>query len=508
MLQDIAMTTDDPIKVYDARWEAAEFTAAEIRRLVEATLRYGRLLGVDTVSIARDARLGAGHVMEVAAEEAVRQGFSVFLSAEPISTPQSYFNALWVAQSHPNTMGLTITASHNPRQYIGMKFTVPVVAAIGLDCGPLGGLTKVRQLYHDGEPCPSRPGGSLEIIDLTEPYIDFSMAAAGLAVGDLDGVGVVIDCFHGSAGPALYRGLRKAGARVVPIRLIPDGNYPTGSPNPTSQGKMAAAIDAVHEHGCHLFVGVDGDGDRMVFGDWRGMLTAGFANIPILRACGVKPGLAERPAVLYDPKVNPTALLEWAKLGARPVLFRNGHSQIKDYMSRLGAIAAAEESGHYYHRLTLGEHTVSTENSLLTVLMFVKAVKQSPNLLNQLFAMQKRVFTTGEFNYQYADDAVRDAALAGAVEAFVAEGAATQTATADGIDLQGTVVSRGVHLGEADDADVALDAGWYCGYLRTSTNEKGIVRAYFSADSTRTGERIEEAARQILENRFGGRVVE
>jgi len=500
------MMTDDPIKVYDARWETAEFTAAEIRRLVEATLRYGRLLDVDTVTIARDARLGAGHVMEVAAEEAVRQGFRVFLSAEPISTPQSYFNTLWVSQQHPNTMGLTITASHNPRQYIGMKFTVPVVAAIGLDCGPHGGLTKIRELYHDGEPCPSQPGGSMELIDLTDKYIDYSLEAANLKPGDLDGIGVVIDTFHGSAGPALYRGLRKAGARVVPIRLIPDGNYPTGSPNPTSQGKMARAIEAVHEHGCHVFVGVDGDGDRMVFGDWRGVLTAGFANVPILRACGITPD-GPRTPVLYDPKVNPLALVEWTKLGAQPVLFRNGHSQIKDYMSQIDAAAAAEESGHYYHRITLGEHTVSTENSLMTTLMFVGAVKRKPNLLNELWSMQKRVFTTGEFNYQFADDATRDAALKAVLDAFADEGATMQSATADGIDLQGTVITKGVQL-DGGESGIALEAGWFSGYLRAATNEKGIVRSYFSADNTRTGERIEEKTRQILESQFGGQVVE
>lgn len=497
------MSIADPIKVYDARWETEEFTVPEVRRLVEATLRYGRMLDVDTVTISRDARLGAGHVMEVAAEEAVRQGFRVFLCAEPISTPQSYHMALHVSQQHPNTMGLTITASHNPRQYIGIKFTVPVVQAIGLDCGPEGGLRKIREFYHDGTPCKSRDGGSLELLDLTEDYIDFSLAAAGLAPGGLDGLAVLLDTFHGSAGPALFRGLRKAGARVETLRLVPDGNYPTGSPNPTSQGKMAAAIEACHDRGCHMLVGVDGDGDRLVFGDWRGVLTAGFSFVPILQQGGLSPDQPQ--PVLYDPKVNPLALAEWARLGARPVLFRNGHSQIKDYMSRTGAIAAAEESGHYYHRLTLGEHTVSTENSLMTVLMFARAVHRQSDLLNQLWSQQKQVFTTGEFNYQFADDPTRDQAMATVIDHFQAGGAEVQTATADGIDLQGTVLRRGVRIGERS---IDLEPGWFSGYLRIATNERGVVRSYFSAADTRSGERIEEQTRNILEQQFSGQVIE
>jgi phosphomannomutase len=99
-------------------------------------------------------------------------------------------------------------------------------------------------------------------------------------------------------------------------------------------------------------IGVDGDGDRIVFGDRRGILTAGFAFVPILQTClrGTTP---HTPIpVLYDPKVSPLALAEWGRLGALPVLFKKGHSQIKDYMTQIGAIAAAEESGHYYHRIT------------------------------------------------------------------------------------------------------------------------------------------------------------
>jgi len=493
----------DPIKVYDARWETEEFTVAEVRRLIEASLRYARMLDVDTVTVSRDARLGAGHVMEVAATEAVRQGFGVYLCAEPISTPQSYFTSLWVSQEHPNTMGLTITASHNPRQYVGIKFTVPVVAAIGLDCGPMGGLRKIRELYHDGAPCPARNGGRLELVNLTEAYIDQSLEWAGVAPGELQGLRVLLDTFHGSAGPALFRGLRKAGAEVEALRLVPDGNYPTGSPNPTSQGKMTQAIEACHTRGCHMLVGVDGDGDRLVFGDWRGVLSAGFAAIPLLKSSGLSRE-APRP-VLYDPKVNPIALAEWSRLGAEPVLFRNGHSQIKDYMTRSDAAAAAEESGHYYHRLTLGDHTVSTENSLMTVLMFARAVHKQRNLLNELWALQKQVFTTGEFNYQFEDDATRDAAMAAVVEALAHEGASTTTATPDGIDLQGTVVQRGVNVG-AD--GVELEAGWYAGYLRTATNERGVVRCYFSAADTRTGERIEEQTRRLLEQQFNGHAIE
>ena len=116
---------------------------------------------------------------------------------------------------------------------------------------------------------------------------------------------------------------------------------------------MDAAVALARQLRSTAAIGIDGDGDRIVFGDGRGILSAGFVAVPVLKSCGLGRRDAPQP-VLYDPKVNPLALAEWRRLNARPVLFRNGHSQIKDYMRRIGAVAAAEESGHYYHELSLG----------------------------------------------------------------------------------------------------------------------------------------------------------
>ncbi len=351
------MPASDPIKVYDARWEVKEFDDAAVRRLFEATYLYGRELGVDTLVLTRNARLGAARVIEIGMEEALRIGWPVYLNPKPASTTQGYFTAMQISRERPNTMGLVITASHNPAQYIGVKFTVPTVRAIGEDCGPLRGLTKIREIYHSAAKFESSARrGVLTMVDMEREYVDFSLQHANVRAGDLKGMTIVLDAYHGSAGPEIYEALTKAGAKVLPLRIVPNGEFPTGSPNPTSQGKMNAAVELAKKEKADAVIGVDGDGDRIVFGDARGILTAGFAFVPILRACI---GGQNNPAALYDPKVSPLALAEWGKLGARPVLFRNGHSQIKDYMTQIGALAAAEESGHYYHRFNTANGPVS-----------------------------------------------------------------------------------------------------------------------------------------------------
>ncbi len=493
----------DPIKVYDARWEVSEFDDAAVTRLFEATFAYARRIDCDTVTLCRDARLGCARVLEIGVNTAIRLGFRTFVRPEPISTPQSYFTTLVVSADHPRTMGLTVTASHNPASYIGVKFTVPTVAAIGQDCGPLDGLTKVKEIYHNGQSFPDVPGGSLEVLELSQAYLDFSLQQAGVKPGQLEGLSVVLDAFHGSAGPEVYRALRLAGCAVHPLRLIPNGAFPTGSPNPTSHGKMANAVALAKQTNAHAVLGIDGDGDRIVFGDSRGILTAGFAFVPILKAAGLT---ANKPQpVLYDPKVSPLALAEWGRLGAKCVLFRNGHSQIKDYMTQIHATAAAEESGHYYHHITRGNLSISGENSILTILLFLAALKQRAGLMDQLWAMQDRVFTTGEFNYQFETDTVRDQALAAVIADCVIQGASTQTTTTEGIDLQGTCLNKGVDL---TPGNVRLEPGWFSGYLRVATNEKGVVRSYFSAADLASGSAIEARARAILGERFAGRIVE
>ncbi len=496
----------DPIKVYDARWEAAEFSDAEVKRLFEATLLYAYELGVKAITFGRDARLSAGRVMDIGVETALEAGFDVYVNPSPISTPQSYFNTLRVSQDQHATMGLTVTASHNPASYVGVKFTVPCVHAIGYDCGPMGGLRRVRELYHSKAQPPHRARGRLTLIDFAEQYIDFSLETAGVKPGSLKGLSVVIDAFNGSCGPEMARVLERAGATARARRLIPDGTFPTGSPNPTSQGKMDGAVALAKETNADLVIGIDGDGDRLVFGDGRGILTAGFAFVPVLKSCLLTADQSKAaPPVLYDPKVSPLALAEWGKLGARPVLFRNGHSQIKDYMTTITALAAAEESGHYYHRLRLGDLVISGENSALTVLLMAQSLHADRDLMNRLWAMQDQVVTSGEFNYQFPDDATRDRALKAVIDHFVRDKADIATTTADGIDLQGTCVNKGVKL---DPGSVALAAGWYSGYFRVATNERGVVRSYVSAGEKATGQAAESICREILGGTFKGQVVE
>lgn len=497
----------DPIKTYDARWEISEFNDLELLRLFEATFGYARLIKADTLIFARDARLGCARVMEIGIDAAVKVGFRVIVCFDPISTPLSYFVAMQTAQIYPKTMGLTVTASHNPKHYIGIKYTVPGVEAIGYDCGPLGGLTTVKELYHSKNYIQeAKSGGSLQIIPHpAEQYIHYTMELAGVQQGDFKGLKIVLDTFNGSAGPELYRALTLAGAEVIPLRLVPNGDFPTGSPNPTSQNKMDQAIQRAVQENADLVIGIDGDGDRIVFGDQKGIFSAGFVMIPILKSILAKDSGSNRQKILYDPKVNPMALAKWAELNADPVLFRNGHSQIKGYMKEIDALAGAEESGHFYHKLPIGNMLVSGENSLFTIFLFLQTVKDQKNIVQQVREMQDQIYTSGEFNFFYPDDQQRDAALKAVINLFESEKAQLSTQSESGIELEGTVVYKGVLK---KDCMINLEKEWYAAYVRTATNENGIVRSYISSSDSGYGEEIKDKIIQILKYEFKGVEIE
>ena len=503
----------DPIKIYDARWEVDEFDDNEVKRLIEATLGYAKLIDVDTIIITRDARLGCGRVMEIAIETAVNAGFKVYACFDMLSTPISYFSAMQTTLKpdhrtgrHTRTMGLTVTASHNPQQYIGIKFTVPTVQAIGYDCGPLGGLKKVKEIYHSNFSLENKEGGELIIIDHpVKEYIQYSMNTAKVSSGSLHGLTVVLDTLNGSAGPELLKALTEAGVKVIPQRIVPNGYFPSGSPNPTSQNKMDKAIDIAKEYNADVIIGIDGDGDRMVFGDKQGMFNAGFVMIPILKTLLEAEPDTSTVKILYDAKVNPKALEKWGELNVEPVLFRNGHSQIKEYMNEINALAGHEESGHFYHKLDLSKISVTTENSLFTILLFLDAVKKDKYVLRELREMQDQVFTSGEFNYEFLSDKIRDSAMAALIDHFRSDEATITSKSNDGIDLEGTVIYKGV---EITSGGVELSENWYSGNVRIATNEKGVVRSYISSHDTSSGEIIVATVRELLESKYDGKVID
>jgi hypothetical protein len=119
--------------------------------------------------------------------------------------------------------------------------------------------------------------------------------------------------------------------------------------------------------------------------------------------------------------------------------------------------------------------------------------------------MQDQVYVSGEFNFQFQDDEKRDQALTAVINIFDRDHASLSTQSENGIDLEGTVVYKGVQI---DKGNVTLEERWYAAYIRTATNEKGVIRSYISASDAVYGEGIRNEIIHILKVKYSGNDIE
>ena len=256
-------------------------------------------------------------------------------------------------------------------------------------------------------------GGELHLTEHpTKEFVEYSLAAAGVKPGELAGLTVVVDAFHGSAGPEIWHALRVGGADSGrAARVVPNGQFPTGSPSPTSQGKMHRAISSWRAR-----KGRRGARHRRRRRPDRlrrppRHLERGFVTLPIIREAARGRGTKNRRQSALRPEGQSTRTRRMGQAGRRACAVSQRPLADQGLHDANRRRSRRRRSGHYYHRLEYEGLTIAAENSIVTILLFLKAVKASPDLMDHLWKLQRQVFTTGEFNYQFADDATRDRAV-------------------------------------------------------------------------------------------------
>ena len=145
------------------------------------------------------------------------------------------------------------------------------------------------------------------------------------------------------------------------------------------------------------------------------------------------------------------------------------------------------------------------ENSLFTILLFLQTIKDQKNIVPQVREMQDQIYTSGEFNFQYTDDRQRDKAMLALIRFFESDQAQLATKSENGIDLEGNVVYKGVVV---KNGTVLLGHKWYAAYVRTATNEKGVVRSYISSGNSLYGEKIRQKMVKLLKEEHNGTEIE
>lgn len=328
-----------------------------------------------------------------------------------VPTPALYF----AVQSLGLDGGVQVTGSHNPPEFNGFKFVLAGESLHGAAITSLGERMETEQ-YRTGAGPESRDDTILQV------YGAAIVARHRLARP----VKVVVDCGNGVTSLIAIEVLRELGADVIPLFAESDGRFPHHHPDPTVVENLADLQRVVVQHGAELGIAFDGDGDRIGAVDeharpvWGDQLLVLFGRDAVRR---FGPGIA----VIFDVKcsdVLPQALIG---AGARPVIWKTGHSLIEAKMKEESAPLAGEMSGHIF----FGGDWLGFDDALFAAARLLEIVAHAGPGLAGLLADLPETFTTPELRVD-CDDARKFAVVAEATEYF---GARYPVQTIDGVRI-------------------------------------------------------------------------
>ena len=322
------------------------FGAYDIRGIYPETIneeiayRIGRffpsLFKAKKIVVGNDIRLSGPSLMKALIKGLMESGCNV-IDIGRCGTEMIYF-----ATAHLNLDGgIMITASHNPKEYNGMKF-------VRQDARPISGDTGLRELeaqVANGELlAKAEVPGKVETIDIAEDYVQHILSYVD--VPKLKPLKVVINAGNGAAGPILDVMEKCLPFELVKVHHEPNGKFPNGVPNPLLLENREATAKAVRESGADVGVAWDGDFDRCFMFDESGNFIEGYYMVGFL----AKAFLQKNPGakIIYDPRLTWNTEEIVTKNGGIPVISKSGHAFIKEKMRQENAIYGGEMSAHHY----------------------------------------------------------------------------------------------------------------------------------------------------------------
>ena len=342
------------------------------------------------IAVGRDMRLSSPQMAAAVIRGAAAEGAEV-LDLGLVGTEMVYFA---VGELELDG-GIMVTASHNPKEYTGMK----IVRRGALPVGGESGLLDVRDKAL--EVADLKGGGEERVreVDIWPEYVERVLSF--IDVSALRPLKVVIDAANGMAGVMLPPILERLPVEAVTCFFDPDGSFPNHEPNPLLPENREFIVRKTLDEGADLGVAFDGDADRCFFVDDSG----GFVPGDFATALLAESVLAKEPGakVIYDVRASWSVPETIERAGGVPLINRVGHAFIKHRMRKDDAAFGGEVSGHYYFR----EFSQADSGVVPFLLMLELISKKGRKLSEILEPYRARYFLTGELNTPVSDVAVK-----------------------------------------------------------------------------------------------------
>ena len=378
------MLAPSVFKAYDVRGVVPEELDADgAYRLGRA---YVAAFEPKVMAIGRDMRLSSPDLAAACAQGAADQGADV-VELGQIGTEMLYF----AVGEYGYEGGIQVTASHNPRQYNGMKIVRRGAMPVGGDTG----LDNIKSFAIDREPPQSARTGERSTRDVYDGFCERVLRFIDPAT--VAPLRVVLDGANGMAGPMIGPLLERLPLQALPSNLEPDGTFPNHEPNPLLEENRAFIISRVKEEGADLGVAWDGDADRCFFIDDNGEFVPGDLITALLAEWMLRthPGAT----IVYDLRASWAVRDTVERAGGVALENRVGHAFIKARIRKEDAVFAGEVSGHYYFK-----DFYYCDTGIVPALLVLELLSQAGKPLSELLApFKERYFISGEINSTVAD---------------------------------------------------------------------------------------------------------
>lgn len=342
-----------------------------------------------TIAIGRDMRLSTPALFKAASETFINLGAKV-IDLGIVSTPSFYFAVF----KYGYDCGIQITASHNPKDYNGIKIVVNSKNGL-IKIGKNTGMDDIKKMSLDGVNPPSSSGGT--IIQKTGVLDDEIKTALEISGNPkLDKFKIVADAANALGALFIDAIFKTIPANLIKMNFELDGTFPAHQADPLQASTLVDLQKKVLEQKADLGLAPDGDGDRLFFIDEKGQIIPPSLITALVAKELLKTNKGEKIIADIRYILTPKKIIE--EEGGEFILTKVGHAFISQKMEETGAIFAGESSGHYFYRAT-----GNAEAQLPMILIVLKVLTEEKKPFSEIIKNLARSFESGEINFKVAN---------------------------------------------------------------------------------------------------------
>jgi phosphomannomutase / phosphoglucomutase len=368
---------------YDIRGDVEkDLTDDVVRNIGRAFAAYMTEGGKKTASIARDCRLSSEHYRDLLVETMVESGLDV-TDLGLVPTPLFYYSLF----SLDVEGGIMITGSHNPPQMNGFKVAFGKSTIFGKE------IQNIRKIIEEGRFVRGK-GSCKEYKNIVADY--FTFLRSNIKMNKK--FKIVVDAGNGTGGVIGVPIMREMGQEVVELFCDMDGHFPNHFPDPTVEKNLETLRKTVLEQKAHVGIGYDGDADRIGIIDEKGNIIWGD-YLMIIFARDI---LREHKGAYFVSEVKCSKNLfdDIEKHGGKPIMWKAGHSLIKQKMKEAGALMGGEMSGHIF----FADKFFGFDDAIYASLRFLEIMERDGRPVSEFLSDLPKMYSTPEIRMDCPDN--------------------------------------------------------------------------------------------------------